>query len=108
MQISTKKTIELILKEARNLAIKEMLPTNKIGDEVGVKLEDGKVIVPEEFHRIYELLKEGEWIGMSENPDWGGQGMPRSVAMAAGDFFYWCKLCPTALCGFDNWCWTLN
>ncbi len=82
-----KKTIELILKEARNLAIKEMLPTNKIGDEVGVKFEEGKVIIPEEFHRVYELLKEGEWIGMSENPEWGGQGMPRSVAMAAENYF---------------------
>jgi len=82
-----KKTIELILKEARNLAIKEILPTNKIGDEVGVKFENGQVKVPEEFHKVYEVLREGEWIGMSETPEWGGQGMPRSVAMAAGDFF---------------------
>ncbi|GAB6162916.1 acyl-CoA dehydrogenase C-terminal domain-containing protein [Desulfothermus naphthae] len=82
-----KKTIELILKEARNLAINEILPTNKIGDDVGVKLEDGKVYVPEEFHKVYELLKEGEWIGMAESPEWGGQGMPRSVAMAADNYF---------------------
>ncbi len=82
-----KKTIELILKEARNVAVKELLPTNKIGDEKGIVFESGAVKVPEEFHKAYEVLKEGEWIGMSENPDWGGQGMPRSVAMAASDFF---------------------
>lgn len=55
-----KKTIEMIVKEARNLALKEILPTNKIGDEKGVSLENGQVRVPEEFHRAYKLYCEGE------------------------------------------------
>jgi len=82
-----KKTIDLVITEARNLAVKEILPTLKIGDEVGCKLENGKVIIPEEFHRLYEIMKEGEWIAMTEDPEWGGQGMPRSVALAASDYF---------------------
>ncbi|MCP4348441.1 MAG: acyl-CoA dehydrogenase [Desulfobacterales bacterium] len=82
-----KKTVDMIVTEARNLAVKEILPTQKVGDEEGCKLENGKVTVPESFHRAFELFKEGEWVAMSENPEWGGQGMPKSVAIAAGDFF---------------------
>ncbi len=57
-----KKTVDLILSEARNLAVKEMLPVLKIADEEGCKFENGTVKAPEAFHRIYDLFKEGEWI----------------------------------------------
>ena len=81
-----KKTVDMIISEARNLAIKEVLPTQKIGDEEGCKLENGVVTVPEAFHRVYDLIKEGEWVAMPEDPEWGGQGMPRTVSLAAGDY----------------------
>jgi alkylation response protein AidB-like acyl-CoA dehydrogenase len=82
-----RKTVDMIVKEARNLAIKEILPTREIGDREGVTFDSGTVTVPKEFHRAYDLFKEGEWVAMPEDPDWGGQGMPRTVAMAAGDYF---------------------
>jgi len=82
-----KKTVDLIVSEARNLAIKEILPIQKIGDEVGAKFDNGKVTVPEEFHKAWKILKEGEWLAMPENVEYGGQGMPRVVSMAASDFF---------------------
>ena len=44
-----KKTVDLIVSEARNLAIKELLPTQKLGDEEGCKFENGKVTIPESF-----------------------------------------------------------
>jgi len=81
-----KKTVDLVISEARNLAIKEILPTMEIGDREGAKFEKGRVTVPESFHRAYELFKEGEWLAMPEDPEWGGQGMPRSVALAANDY----------------------
>ncbi|QTA81380.1 Acyl-CoA dehydrogenase [Desulfonema limicola] len=83
----TKKTVDLIINEARNLAVKELLPLNKVGDEEGCKFEAGKVIVPESFQRVYDLFCEGEWLAMTEDPQWGGQGMPRTVALAASDYF---------------------
>ena len=81
-----KKTVDMIVSEARNLAIKEILPTQKSGDQEGCRFEKGKVTVPESFHRAYELLKEGEWVAMTEDPEWGGQGMPATVALAASDY----------------------
>ena len=82
-----RKTIDLIVSEARNLAIKEMLPTQEIGDRQGVQFDAGQVITPEEFKRIYKLYTEGEWVSMTEDLDWGGQGMPRTLAMAASEYF---------------------
>ena len=81
-----KKTVDMIVSEARNLAIKEILPTRELGDQEGCQFDNGKVTVPESFHRAYELLKEGEWTAMTEDPEWGGQGMPTTVALAASDY----------------------
>ena len=81
-----RKTIDLIVTEARNLAIKEILPTREIGDREGVRFENGQVTVPKEFHKVYDLFIEGEWLAMPEDPEWGGQGMPRSIALAANDY----------------------
>jgi alkylation response protein AidB-like acyl-CoA dehydrogenase len=83
----TRKTVDLIVTEARNLAIKEILPTREIGDKEGAVFESGMVTVPEAFHKVWELFKEGEWVAMTEDLEWGGQGMPRTVALAAGDYF---------------------
>lgn len=81
-----KKTVDMIVSEARNLAIKEILPTRELGDQEGCQFDNGKVTVPESFHRAFELLREGEWSAMTVSPDWGGQGMPTTVAMAANDY----------------------
>jgi hypothetical protein len=82
-----RKTIDLIISEARNLALKEVLPTQVIGDRQGVHFENGAVTVPEEFKKVYETYREGEWVAMTESIDWGGQGMPRTVALAASEYF---------------------
>ncbi len=81
-----KKTVDMIVSEARNLAIKEILPTQKLGDEQGCTLENGQVKVPESFHRAYKIYREGEWLAMTDDPDWGGQGMPKTVGLAASEY----------------------
>ncbi len=82
-----KKTIDLILAEARNLAVKELLPIQIDGDREGARFDNGRVTVPESFHKAWALFKEGEWVALSDDPKWGGQGMPVSVALAVNDLF---------------------
>jgi alkylation response protein AidB-like acyl-CoA dehydrogenase len=82
-----KKTIDLVISEARNLAVKELSPIQIDGDREGARFENGKVTVPESFHKAWELFKEGEWLALSDSPDWGGQGMPVTLSLAANDFF---------------------
>jgi alkylation response protein AidB-like acyl-CoA dehydrogenase len=82
-----KKTIDLVVSEARNLALKELLPIRVDGDREGARLENGKVTVPESFHKAWELFKEGEWLALSDPPEWGGQGMPVTLSLATNDYF---------------------
>ncbi|WP_035235313.1 acyl-CoA dehydrogenase [Desulfobacter vibrioformis] len=82
-----KKTIDMIVSEARNLAIKEILPLQTISDQ-GCTFNAGEVKVPDAFHSVYAAYNEGEWLGMTDDPEWGGQGMPKTVAMAANEYFY--------------------
>ncbi len=81
-----RKAIDLVISEARNLAVKEILPTQTDGDRLGVHFENGKVTVPQSFHKAWKALRDGEWFATTEAPEFGGQGMPRSVAVAAADF----------------------
>ncbi|MCP3942632.1 MAG: acyl-CoA dehydrogenase [Desulfobacteraceae bacterium] len=82
-----KKTIDMIISEAKNFAVKELLPASKEGDEQGCTLKNGQVTTPESFKRLYDLFNEGEWLAPTESPEWGGQGMPRTVASAAAEYF---------------------
>lgn len=82
-----KKTIDLIVTEARNLAIKEILPLQKISD-AGCEFDAGKVRVPEAYHKVYKNYCDGQWLAMSDSPEWGGQGMPKAVGLAANEYFY--------------------
>jgi alkylation response protein AidB-like acyl-CoA dehydrogenase len=81
-----KKTFDLIINEARNLAVKEILPTFAEGDREGVRLENGQVKVPACYHRPYKLFKEGEWTAMVADPELGGQGLPYCISQAASEY----------------------
>ncbi len=70
-----KKTFDMIITEARNFAIKELLPTNAEGDKEGLGFENGQVTVPQSFHRAYELFVEGEWTSLTEDPRMGRPGV---------------------------------
>jgi alkylation response protein AidB-like acyl-CoA dehydrogenase len=81
-----RKTMDLVVSEARNLAVKEILPTQQEGDRTGCRFDNGAVTVPECYKRPWQQFCEGEWLALTEDPDYGGQGMPRLLAMAANDY----------------------
>ncbi len=82
-----KKTIDMIINEARSIAIKEILPTNKEGDEVECSFENGVVKVPECFHKPFKVLKESGWMSLTEDVEYGGQGMPKMIASCVSELF---------------------
>ncbi len=81
-----KQAIDMIITEARTLAIKEILPTWKIGDREGCRFENGEVKTPAGFKRVWKHLVDGGWFAPSVDPRWGGQGMPKILAIAAQDY----------------------
>ncbi|WP_457553477.1 acyl-CoA dehydrogenase [Desulfobacula sp.] len=81
-----KKMFEMVVKEAKNLAVKEIFPTYTLCDKEGVTFENGVVNVPECLRKPHKLLVEGEWSALTENPEYGGQGLPFSIAQAAMEY----------------------
>ena len=81
-----KKMFDMVIKEARNFSIKEILPTFSQCDKEGIEFKNNTVKAPECFKRVHKLLIKGEWGALTENPDFGGQGLPHTIAQAAWEY----------------------
>jgi len=77
--------VDAVLEEAGKLARDTLAPLHRVGDTVGARLTDGQVTMPEGWQAAYDAVAEGGWIGLAENPDYGGQGMPYVVAAAVSE-----------------------
>lgn len=53
--------IDFILTEVYKMAKEVVAPINKEGDEIGVKLENGKVTVPPPYVEAYKFIQENGW-----------------------------------------------
>ena len=78
---------EMIVEEGLKQAQEIAAPLGPLGDEKGVKFEDGKVEVPPEFVEAYKLYAEAGWIGGTADPEWGGQGLPLTMGAVVSEFF---------------------
>ena len=76
-----------VLEEAGKLGAEELAPLNAVGDREGCRLENGVVRTPKGFKAAYELMREGGWMGLDCDPDFGGQGMPYLLGTAVGEMF---------------------
>ena len=64
-----------------------LAPINWLGDRQGVRVVDDAVQVPAEFTDAYAKFCEGGWPGIAGNPDFGGQGLPKTVAVACDEMW---------------------
>lgn len=72
--------VDAILDGAGQLAAGEWAPLNRIGDTEGAKLTDDGVVMPEGYREAYQAYVEGGWGTIAAPADFGGQGMPFSLA----------------------------
>jgi hypothetical protein len=79
---------DMVLTEARKLAVNEVLPTLVQSDREGCRLENGQVHVPGCMHSVYKLFCEGGWNAMCFPPEIGGQGLPLTIRTASMEWFY--------------------
>jgi alkylation response protein AidB-like acyl-CoA dehydrogenase len=80
-------TIGAVLGEAGKFCEEVLAPLNKVGDKEGCKRNtDGSVTTPTGFKDAYKKMAEGGWIGISADPQYGGQGLPHVVAATLNEF----------------------
>jgi len=72
---------DAILEEAGKMVEGLMLPLNRSGDEEGCQWNEGVVTTPSGFKDAFKTFSENGWTSLSGNPDFGGQGMPKSLAV---------------------------
>ena len=78
--------VSQILEEGGKFAEEVIAPLNKVGDVEGCKWDAGKVTGPTGWKEAYQQMVEAGWVGLSSDPEHGGQGMPAIVGMAFGQF----------------------
>ncbi|WP_095588352.1 acyl-CoA dehydrogenase [Actibacterium ureilyticum] len=77
--------VNAILAEAGKLCEQVMAPLQRPGDLNGAVLENGVVRTTPGFAEAFAQIAEGGWIGISASPEYGGMGLPHTVATAVND-----------------------
>lgn len=80
--------VRAVISEAGRVAGEVMAPLNQEGDQEGCRWEDGVVTAPKGFKAAYEQLAQGGWLGVSGNPRYGGQGMPKLLGCLLEEMFW--------------------
>ena len=69
---ATPELVEAILGEAARLCEEVVQPINLSGDQEGcTRHEDGSVTTPKGFKEAYQAYKEGGWMGLAADPEFG-------------------------------------
>ncbi|AUM11848.1 acyl-CoA dehydrogenase C-terminal domain-containing protein [Ketobacter alkanivorans] len=77
-----------MLAEAGKLAASSIAPLNRSGDEEGVSWDNGVVRAPTGFKEAYKAFCEAGLSALTGNPNYGGLGMPKSLAVLVDEMMY--------------------
>ncbi|WP_022694421.1 acyl-CoA dehydrogenase C-terminal domain-containing protein [Ponticaulis koreensis] len=78
--------IDQILEGGAKFAEDVLFPLNYSGDKEGCKRNpDATVKTPDGFPAAYEQLVDAEWLSLSADPKYGGQGLPGVVNIAINE-----------------------
>jgi len=79
---ATRDMRDAILTEGGKLAQDILAPLQRNGDLHPAVLENGVVRTSPGFGDGYRAIASGGWIGIAANPDYGGMGLPQTLAVA--------------------------
>jgi acyl-CoA dehydrogenase len=76
-------TVRAVVEEAGRFGAEVLDPLNWIGDQSRSTVKDGVVSTPEGWKQAYKAFSEGGWSALPCPEEFGGQGLPGIVSMAA-------------------------
>ena len=83
---ATLDVVMAVLDGAATFAQDVLLPINLPGDAEGCRFANGTVHTPKGYRQAYALFREGGWPALASAPEWGGQGLPPSLALMVREF----------------------
>ena len=75
-------TVRAVLEGAGALSSDILAPLNRTGDAHGARFENGMVVAAPGFSDAYAQFARGGWNGLSADPAFGGQGLPKALEIA--------------------------
>jgi hypothetical protein len=86
-QVIDAETASAMLNECGKISAELVAPLSRDGHEIGCKLEQGNVITAPGYKAVYKSYSEGGWGGLTGNPEFGGLGMPKALAVHCEEMF---------------------
>ncbi|HJW25441.1 MAG TPA: acyl-CoA dehydrogenase [Rhodocyclaceae bacterium] len=87
LQEATPDVVDAILEEAARFAGEVLSPLNRVGDQVGARWQDKEVTTAPGFKEAYAQFVESGWNGLSCDPEFGGQGLPKVLSAAVSEMW---------------------
>ena len=77
--------VQAIVEGLGEFAAEQFAPLNRIGDTVGARLVDGRVMMPDGYRAAYQAFVANGWGSINAPAEHGGQGLPYALATVALD-----------------------
>jgi alkylation response protein AidB-like acyl-CoA dehydrogenase len=80
--------LDMVITEAINLARGEIAPLQEIGENWGVRFENGQIRCLPEFKKAFKRFGQDGWIATARDLKYGGQGFPHMMRIVINDIMY--------------------